>query len=319
MIRVTLLALLVMLVPSPAAADEVEVVWVSPDGDNSNDGLTRATPLESLQAANDRLCELVEGDCGNGLGRDVQVRVEPGTYRNAETVWTYSDPEHDTVIVPADWDESWGSADVTAHGGYPVMDGGHEVGGGLWALNTQHLSVYYIKWYRYVDIGIYQEGGSGSFFYGNVFERFGTYYRSTDSMTYSGITLHGADDNTIRNNVFKNILNDTHYGHEHGVYLAHDADRNQVLNNSFTNIGGDPVRVRDGSDSNTVTGNRFELSGTNGYIGDWYDKADESKSWSNVFRGNVLKGRHPWGRGRVWADRFCHDTWKMCPTNRITT
>lgn len=313
--------------PPPAHAADPEVVWVSPSGSDTNDGLTRTTPLRTLQAANGHLCALIPfpNPCDAGLGRKVEVRLLPGTYTGASVTWTYSDPTYETYFVPADWVPGWTYSAMIAAGGYPVLDGSHGTDWGFYSEDSRHLRFHYLKWYRYVMGGIYQSGGSDTYVYGNVFDHFGTYYRTSTDWAYSGITLDKVSGSTIQNDTFSNILNDTDgYGHEHGAYLV-GADNNQILNNLFTNVGGDPVRVRDGSDSNIVTGNTFTSTGSHGYIGDWYcitaintcTYGQESKSFSNVFKTNTLNGHHVWAQ-TPWADRYCYDTLSLCPSNRIS-
>lgn len=306
----------------------VETIWVSPQGNDSGDG-TQTNPVRSLGAANDILCAKTP-DC-SGLGRPVDIRIRPGVYTDASTVWTYHDDSHRTRFVPAGWQPGWTYKDVIDHGGYPTFDGGLTRTWGFMAVHDgdrSNISWYYIKWRRYARGGISQKGGGGDLVYGNVFSKIGSYYtRKIDVWGYGGVLLKNVTGSTIKNNHFVDILNTIEgggYSHEHSVYLLHSS-HNQVLGNQFVNNGGDPVRVRNGANYNTVDGNTFTRAGQLGYIGDWQCRiarhpdcpdGDEVRSWHNTFKNNTLNGPHPWHNKRFKA-RFCYDLNTWCTSQRI--
>jgi hypothetical protein len=78
------------------------------------------------------------------------------------------------------------------------------------------------------------------------------------------------------------------------------SDRNEILRNRFLRSTGDPIRVRDYSNDNTVNDNRFIRIGVDAAYSDWYcdhDERDdctkpdpECPSWGNQFRNNELDG-----------------------------
>jgi hypothetical protein len=136
--------------------------------------------------------------------------------------------------------------------------------------------------------------------YGCVFEDIGNAHAPGLATSTAAIRLVNSDDNTIENNHFVDILNATDGGLLHAIYLAHGSDRNTIARNRFVNNSGDPVRLRDFSNGNQITGNTFIKVGTNAGYTDWYcdhdartdctKRAPECPSWSNQFRDNELDG-----------------------------
>ena len=288
-------------------------LWVSSSGSDSNNGQSAATPLRSLQRANDLLCSQTFLRRCTGIGKTVKVNIAAGTYPNASTVWTYSDPTYATQII----------------GQGVVMDGRFSTDWGMHISprNTRsNIQVFHIKWTRYLRGGMTIGEGNRNRIYGNTFHRIGSYYsKRPEIRAFAGIYLINNKENSIERSVFVDILNTgAGYGNEHGLYIV-DSTHNRVSGSTFSNVGGDPIRVRDGADYNTISGNAFINSGYLGYIGDWrcLDTAvvtcpdgDESLSWNNSFTGNVLKSPHPWHKA-AFKSRFCYDLRGWCPSARI--
>ena len=148
-----------------------------------------------------------------------------------------------------------------------------------------------------------------------------------EAVAYAGIYMINNKDNSIERSVFVDILNsvDGGYGNEHGVYIVHSTN-NQVTGSTFSNVGGDPIRVRDAANYNTISGNTFTDTGSFGYIGDWRcvnstrytcPDGDENLSWHNSFKDNALKGPHPWHYAGFKA-RYCYDLQGWCTSQRIS-
>jgi hypothetical protein len=303
-------------------------LWVSSSGNDSNDGRSAARPLRTLQRANDLLCQQTARRCA-GIGKTVKVIIAAGTYPNATTVWSYSDPTYATQIIGQD----------------VVMDGRHSTDWGMHIAPKNarsNVQVFYIKWTRYLRGGMTVVGGGHNRIYRNTFYRIGTYYsKMPEFLAYAGIYLIDSKDNSIEKSVFVDILNTrgAGYGQEHGVYVVHSTS-NRVTGSTFSNVGGDPIRVRDAANYNTVSGNAFANTGSRGYISDWRclnsavrtcpgpDKSllcglittcptrEESLSWHNSFKENVLKGPHPWHFSGFKA-RYCYDLGGWCTSQRI--
>jgi hypothetical protein len=288
-------------------------LWVSSSGDDSSDGRSEASPLRTLQRANDLLCQQTLLRRCAGIGKTVKVTIAAGTYPYATTVWSYSDPTHATQII---------GQDVVMDGRYSTDFGLHISPRNL----RSNIQVFYIKWTRYLRGGMTIGVGDHNRIYKNTFYRIGSYYsKQPEAVAYAGIYLYDSADNSIERSVFVDILNTgAGYSHEHGVYIFRST-YNQVTGSTFSNVGGDPIRVRDASNHTTVSGNTFTNSGSNGYIGDWRclnsadttcPDGDESLSWNNSFKDNVLNGPHPWHWAGFTA-RYCYDLRGSCPSQRI--
>jgi hypothetical protein len=287
-------------------------LWVSSSGDDSNDGRSAATPLRSLQRANDLLCQQSAEPC-SGIGKTVKVTIAAGIYPYATTVWFYSDPTYATQIIGQD----------------VVMDGRHATDLGLAITPTNdrsNIQVFYIKWTRYLHQGVIASGGSHNRIYKNTFYRIGSYYsKQPEVVAYAGVFLRDTKDVSVEKSVFVDILNTGDgYSHEHGVYIVHSTN-NQVTGSTFSNVGGDPIRVRDAANYTTISGNTFTNTGSLGYIGDWRcvnqarytcPNGDENLSWHNSFKDNVLQGPHPWHWAGFTA-RYCYDLRGSCASQRI--
>jgi hypothetical protein len=288
-------------------------VWVSSSGNDSNDGRSQATPLRSLQRANDLLCQQTLLRRCAGIGKTVKVNIAPGTYPYASTVWSYSDPTYATQII----------------GQSVVMDGRFATDWGLHIAPKNirsNIQVFHITWTRYLRGGMTIGGGDRNRIYHNTFSRIGSYYsKKPEVRAYAGIYLIDNRYNSIEKSIFVDILNTgSGYGNEHGVYIVDSTD-NQVTGSTFSNVGGDPIRVRDAANHNTISGNVFANSGALGYIGDWRclnsavttcPDGNESLSWNNSFKDNILKGPHPWHLNGFKA-RYCYDLRSWCPSQRI--
>src|SRR5690606_29032191 len=112
------------------------------------------------------------------------------------------------------------------------------------------------------------------------------------------IRFVNSKENLIENNDFVDIINIDREGALHALYVAHYSDSNRIDNNRFVNNTGDAVRVRDFSNGNVVTRNRFEKAGSGGAYSEWYCDFDartdctkatpECPSWENVFKDNLI-------------------------------
>ncbi len=273
------------------------VLWLAPDGSDSNAGSEDA-PLLTLNRAH----EILSNDQPD---RDVIIKIKPGTYRGQKVVWTYTHPVHTIQFTrPTPDDER------------PIFDGclsASDCPGGTWfqlrhsAGEETNLDFNYIRVRNYTtaislngDRNAEANSNGSNRIFGCYFERIGNVFNASAPTSTAAVRLVNSDDNLIRNNHFVDVVNLSSGGLIHAIYAAHMSDRNKIENNRFEGSTGDPVRLRDFSNNNTITGNRFTKVGVYAGYTDWYCDHDartdctkttpECPSWQNQFRDNTLDG-----------------------------
>ncbi len=281
-------------------------VYMAVTGDDASDGLSPAKAVRTLG----RVHAIV---AAAKPARDVEVRIGPGTYYADSVVWTYTMKDHDITLMPAD-----GGKDR------PVFDGCASATGACAARTWFTLSassgratnvhIRYVRVQRY-STAISFNGNRDDFagrwngyneIFGCWFERIGNGYAPSLPYSTAVVRLVNSDHNRIVNNHFVDGINTYNGGAIHDIYAAHGSSDNTIANNRFQRSTGDPVRFRDFSNRNDVTGNRFVRVGTGGGYSDWYCDHDtrtdctktgpECPSWDNEFRDNVLDGTWTCGK-----------------------
>ncbi|MFC9619964.1 right-handed parallel beta-helix repeat-containing protein [Streptomyces sp. NPDC056930] len=100
---------------------------------------------------------------------------------------------------------------------------------------------------------------------------------------YGAIHVQNSSGIVIRKNSFSRLSNGANM---HGVYLVRTSG-SVITGNTFSSISGDPVRIRDGSRNNTVSGNTFTKSGTYAMFSEWGRlEKGETCGRGNVFKSN---------------------------------
>ena len=270
--------------------------YLDPAGDDSAAGSSAAAALATLE----RVQELLLADPPSC---DVEVWIAPGTYLDQRVVWTFTMPDHTITFRATDRMDR------------PVFEGcasGSCPGGTFFTLRHsagEETNLHF--WYLHVrnyQTAISLNGarneeatsnGSNRIF-GCYFERIGNIFDSGVDPSTACVRLVNSDDNEIANNHFVDVVNTRSGGLIHAIYVAHMSDRNTIRGNRFLRSTGDPVRVRDYSNGNVITDNRFIRVGTHGGYTDWYCDHDvrtdctkptaECPSWDNQFRDNLLDG-----------------------------
>ncbi len=299
-------------VSSALASACPRVYYLSPSGSDSRDGLTRARAVKSLA----RVQALLRA---NPPRCNVEVEIAPGVYRNQRVVWETTYPNYRITFRAADRTKR------------PVFDGctagGSCSGGTFFSLRSStgkatNLHFWYLHVRNYQTAINLQgdrnrESGSNGHnrIYGNYFERIGNIYNSSVAPSTACVRLVNSDDNEIANNHFVNVVNTRSGGLIHGIYAAHRSDRNTIKNNRFLRSSGDPIRLRDFSNNNVITGNTLIRVGVAAGYTDWYCDSDtrndctkstpECPSWNNQFRDNVLDGT--WTCGSLPAFQYFQD------------
>jgi hypothetical protein len=138
--------------------------------------------------------------------------------------------------------------------------------------------------------------------------------RGTPRSGWAGVALANSRNNVVVGNTFDTLSNDYNIYeggdtelYMHGVYLLWYANDNLVADNVFKRISGDPIRVRDFSNFNTISNNLFSRSGYEAAYGEWYcnfeqfepdhctkdppEDVRECPSYENRFTDNILDGR----------------------------
>ncbi len=106
-----------------------------------------------------------------------------------------------------------------------------------------------------------------------------------------GIMMRGVQNSTFERNQFKNLTNGetTFRGTDehgkpterqadanhlfHAIYARDGSSGNTIAGNEFNRVGGDAVRVSNGSNRNIVDGNTARDSGVHGLVSNWFNTA----------------------------------------------
>lgn len=276
------------------------VVWMAPDGDDGRDGLSQSSAVHTLERVEQILA-------ASQPTTDVEVRIEPGRYRGQSVEWNFSVPDHSVTFTR-----------LSPNDDRPVFDGCVSTdqcpGGTLFRLRRSDGAETRIE-FNYIRVENYQTAISldgsrndlattngSNRIYGCYFYRIGNVFNPSLSPSTAAVRLVNSDDNVIANNHFVDIINTTQENRLHAIYVAHMSSRNQILRNRFVNNSGDPVRVRDYSNDNSVNDNTFIQSGQYAGYTEWYCDHDarddctkvdpECPSWGNEFRRNTLDGNY---------------------------
>lgn len=258
-----------------------------PYGDDSNDGLTEKSSVNTLNRAN-RLCHehVPEHD------RNIQVVVAPGLYQDQTVKWDYYSPQFDVKIVGTDRGLPTTAQEM------PEFRG--PAGGQTWLglPNTRiseranlQIRGLFVNRYR---TAISTEGSNGNVISGCYFRRIGQ-QSDDDKVSTATIRLVNSNYNRIElcyfrinGNFFSN--NESEWRLFHGVYMAHHSNENIVERNNFSRFSGHPVKVRDSSNYNEVRRNRFFNVRSGTALQDYYKASPrkEAPSFGNIFAENEV-------------------------------
>jgi hypothetical protein len=296
---------------APVAASAPTLsLWVAPDGADGADG-SKERPLATLMGVHARLQAL--HPAGHPLDRNVEVRIAPGTYAAQEVRWELPSSGHSITFMPSGFEVGMSFARVKEFGGRPVFDGrkacdrksagqackffvvDQPKGSGPTRLRFYYLDV---RNYATTGVGLHNDGDGLNLVFGCRFADIGTYPRSFRGLLHgmAALGLSDSDHNVVRNNHFVNIRNES--GEErflHAVYMNVGSDSNRIENNVTFRVSGDPIKVRQFSNHNVVTGNTLRCSGGRSFFLDYPEdfapgsgRQDECASWENRFTGNRL-------------------------------
>lgn len=304
---------------------DVLTLYLAPDGDDTNDGLSPDSAILTLERAQEVLVAARPD-------RDVEVRVASGTYYNQRVRWHFTMPENTIKFTREE-----GARER------PVFDGCPGEGalpqdcrGGTWFIleadrgERTNIHFNYLQVMRY-GTAISFEGNrdaehrsnGGNRVNGSYFREIGNVFNTDLPPSTAAIRLVNSDNNEFFNNHFVNIENvDRGARLIHALYVAHGSSNNTIARNRFLNVSGDAIRLRDASNDNTITRNRIVRAGRVGFS-DWYcdhearsdctKREPECPSWGNVFRDNVLGGTYQCQAMETFAF-YQDDTTRGCPT-----
>lgn len=290
-------------------------IYMAPGTEDNAETGTAADPVHSLARAH----TLLVANRTQVQGHDVRIEIGQGEYIGGTTDWTFYIPNHKIRFLPAGYDPN-GTAipqrpifigDEDTADSIPGPDSWVSILSGSSGAST-NLEFYYLQVRNYSRYGIYINGGTqvvsgqrkpngiginNNRFEGMLINEIGT-PNNAGGCAYGAIVATNSNNNTIVNNVFTQLKNESPcVGNVHGVYLLHGSDNNEVIDNYFSNISGNPVDVRNESLNNIINDNIFNRTGHStsqpGHYFEWFDAIIESdgyecESYNNVFKFNTL-------------------------------
>ena len=285
-------------------------LFVDPNGSDKGDGSAQR-PLATLMGVHARLVALYPSP--NALDRNVEVRIAPGTYPAEEVRWELPSSGHSISFMPSGFKVGMSFDHVKALGGRPIFDGrkaclAHAAGQDCKFFlvdqpknsGPSRLRFYYldVRNYATTGIGLHNSGDGRNLIFGCRFADIGTYPAAFHKLLHgmAAVGLSDSDDNVVQNNHFVSIRNQTtEVRFLHAVYMNVTSDKNRIVNNFTFRVSGDPIKVRQFSNDNVVTGNTLRCSGGKSFFLDYPEdfpassnRQDECDSWENHFTGNTL-------------------------------
>lgn len=253
-------------------AASVFTVYMSTTGSSANSGLTSDKPVRTLSQAQQVIQKAAPKS-------NVEVRIQPGTYTEQGVNWTHFISGRTISFLPTGY--NYGKADQVPQrpkfvgmGKGVLLSAVRKDGGG-----DTNLRFYYLEIQDYLHYGIsisgtegkkgtlrrpLNKGANNNVFYGMYFNKIGDKATgsSSDDVGYGAIGFVNSSNNSVKNNTFSNLINtgsDAKY--IHAVYMAHGSNDNVISANKFMNISGDPIKVRNDSNSTTLSDNIFTRTG----------------------------------------------------------
>ncbi|WP_233238548.1 hypothetical protein [Bordetella sp. LUAb4] len=258
--------LLFLLALSPCAIAWADVaLYVSPLGDDKNDGSSGPKAVATLQAAL-KLAEPMLKSVGT-----INIIVLGGRYLEQRFQTTGNVNQAPIVIVPS------GTSSV-------IFDGNGK--GGTWMTLTKQgkggipsnitMANFEVTNYETAIDATADRNDKKAWIGGMTIHNMTFSYigdianaNATEAST-AVIRLVNSQGNQIIRSRFENIRNRTDCPILHAVYLAHYSVDNLIENTYFSNICGDAVRFRDESGPNTVKLNTFKDSWSQSPTSDWF-------------------------------------------------
>jgi hypothetical protein len=257
---------------APAWAEQI--VYLSPTGNDSNNGLSAERPIRSLLRAQ----EVATAAVAPGPD-DVTIRVAPGTYLDQAVNWKLAVPGRAIKIIGN-----------PVHPETVVFDGG-KTGATFFRLmqrsgTPSNLSISGITITHYVmaitlngnrdKLGGYNAGTQITH---NRFIDNGGFAHDPPVRAVAVVRLVNSKRNIIANNLFDGMAA-PECNFLHAIYIANYADENIIRDNAFRNGCGDPIRVRDASNYNKIYRNTFVNAGDKAAYSEWFCSRSYNKRCS---------------------------------------
>lgn len=270
-------------------------VYLSPSGDDANDGSSISHPVATLPYAVQLAQNYFKHDA-----HEVRIFVQPGTY--------------DSQGIIINTDQDFGKLSIIGMSNnpssFPVFDGS---GGAMTWLT--------LKGSKGTDTGLIIQGlqiknyftaislegnrddprlnNSGTVIRRNIFRNIGSIASiDINQDSTAAIRLVNSKNNLIESNYFQSIRNKKSCGLLHSIYVAHFSSGNQISNNTFNDVCGSAIKLRDQSNNNIIRSNKFSHLENVPAIEEWFcdmathkectKKLGECPSTGNLQQGNFI-------------------------------
>lgn len=270
--------------PSPDPNVPMLDLYLSPNGNDGNDGLTEATALLTLDGASKHLV-------ASPFEGNVTVHIAEGEYPvNESAYWHYSNPGYTTYIQGAGQDKTVFVGPMGEDITFLQVS----------SCNNTSISFkdFTVRLFRNgiimrcsADGSVLTDEGVTGWFENLTLTQLGGYYTRCDSSAVAGIQLLGSSNNTIKNCTFSGMRDYSTGNNIHALYISTFSSNNLVQNCLFEDIRPDPVRLRRGSSYNIIEHCTFTNTGIVAYVSDWHaGEAEPEPSIGNQVRYNQFHG-----------------------------
>jgi hypothetical protein len=287
---------------SQVAATSTYDLYVSPRGSDAYDGSEPTYAVLTLNRAQQILRTI-------NPSKNIRVIINPGYYYKQTVVWSYTRPQFSITFSPPAGSTSMPVFDGCSTS--PVTDPAIQCRGGtaftLWNTRGEatNVKISKLRFQNYQtalvftgyrdDVNSYNKRNIVE---GCLFYKLGNAFNPALPYSTGAVRIVNSRENSLINNVFSNIINTTGINHLHSIYLAHNSSGNIITGNTFKYTNGDPIRVRDASGNNVISGNTGIRAGEKNFFEDWYctsaaegectKEGPECPSWNNQLSNNTI-------------------------------
>ena len=254
---------------SGISAAETKDIYLSPSGNDHNDGLTAMNSLASLQRALD-----VSSGLSSTNSATVRILVGEGSYLG-QTGVTGGLPNGGALHIEA----------LEANKSPATFNGNGTSETWLRINNSRgapsRIRVYGLEIVNF-ETAISFNGNRDNIkmwngeniISDNIFMNIGQISQKSAKPSTAAIRLINSRGNLIFHNKFINIRNISRCSLLHAIYVAHNSTDNIIEQNFFDGGCGDAIRFRDASHRNAIKSNTFRDAWDRAPISDWYCDAE---------------------------------------------